>query len=337
MGINERYSRQYLLKHISNQGQKRLADSRVVIVGCGALGTVIADHLVRSGVGYIRLVDRDLVELSNLQRQILFDETDVGKPKAVAAATTLQRINSEITIESVVDDVNHSNVEHIIKKMNVVLDGTDNMLVRFLLNDACVKQKIPWIYGGAVETFGMTMNIIPQTGPCFRCVVPVIPDVGSLPTCDTVGVLNTIPAIIASIQSTEALKILLGKENISKNLLMYDVWQQDFQVVKINKKDDCECCGKHHFEFLNGKNKEAMVSLCGRGAIQITLMNTTAVSFDELGKKLQKLGDVEIHEVVLRFKIPGYELNIFKNGRTIIIGTNNTKIAKSLYAKYVGF
>ncbi len=335
MLANDRYSRQILLRDIQHDGQEKLARGHVVIIGCGALGTTIANNLVRSGIGHIRVVDRDIVELNNLQRQNLFDESDVGFPKASVAVKKLERINSEIKIEPIVEDVTHKNMESIIKNMDVVLDGTDKMLIRFLINDACVKHDIPWIYGGAIETYGITMNIIPHKTPCFRCLIQDLPRAGSLPTCDTVGVLNSIPGIIGSIQSTEALKILLGKE-INKGILTYDVWSHNFNNMEIKKRDNCECCGKHNYEFLNAKKRETMISLCGKGAIQITPVNEAKISFEDLGKRLQKLGDVDFHKLVLRFKIPGYELNIFKNGRTIIIGTNDKKIAKSLYAKYIG-
>jgi len=336
MPVNDRYSRQILLKNIQEDGQKKLAKSNVVVIGCGALGTTIANNLVRSGIGHVKIVDRDIVELNNLQRQNLFDEDDIGLPKASTAAEKLEKINSDIKIDYVVDDVNHRNIERIIKNMDMVLDGTDNMLIRFLINDACVKHGIPWVYGGAIETYGMTMNIIPDKTPCFRCVVHDLPEAGLLPTCDTVGVLNSIPCIIASIQNTEAIKILLDK-NINKNLLTYDVWNHDFHSIEVKRKKDCVCCVKHNFEFLNAEKKETMISLCGRGAIQITPANSMKISFEELVEKLQKVGDVENREIILRFKISDYELNIFRNGRTIIMGTNDMKTAKSLYAKYVGF
>ncbi len=336
MLVNERYSRQILLKNIQIEGQEKLLNSKVVLIGCGALGSNIANNLVRAGIGYLRVVDRDIVELNNLQRQNLFEESDIGSSKAGTIAERLRKINSEVKIESIADDVNNENIEKIIKNMDVVLDGTDNMLVRFLINDACVKHDTPWIYGGAIETYGITMNIIPHKTPCFRCLIQNLPETGSLPTCDTVGVLNSIPEIIGSIQSTEALKIILGK-NINKNLLTYDVWIHNFNNISIKKRNDCECCGKHNFEFLNAKKKETIISLCGKGAIQITPANEVKISFEDLGKKLQKLGEINYHKLILRFKIPGYELNIFKNGRTIIIGTNDKKIAKSLYAKYIGF
>lgn len=335
MLVNDRYSRQILLKNIRKKGQEKLKNSSAAVIGCGALGTTIANNLVRAGIGYIRVVDRDIVELNNLQRQNLFDEDDVGASKAGVIVKKLRKINSEIKIEPIADDVYYKNVENIIKNMDVILDGTDNMLVRFLINDACVKNDIPWIYGGAIETYGITMNIIPHKTPCFRCLIQDIPEAGSLPTCETVGVLNSIPSIIGSIQSTEALKILLRKD-INKGLLTYDVWSHNFNNIKIKKRNDCKCCGHHNFEFLNAKKRETMISLCGKGAIQITPVNYVKISFDDLGKKLQKIGEVNYHKLVLRFNIPGYELNIFRNGRAIIIGTNDKKIAKSLYTKYVG-
>jgi adenylyltransferase/sulfurtransferase len=336
MSANERYSRHIRLRSIGKQGQERLTKSRVVIIGCGALGTTIANSLVRSGVGVIRIADRDVVELSNLQRQMLFDEGDVGSPKAIVAAHKLEKINSDIKIEPVADDITYKNIQNIIKTMNVVIDGTDNMLTRFLINDACVKHNIPWVYGGAIETYGMTMNIIPPKRPCFRCLIPNIPEAGSLPTCDTVGVLTTIPTIIGSLQSTEAIKILLQKKDVNKNLITYDVWNHSFESIEIKKNPDCECCGKHHYEFLQGKLKEDVVSLCEKGAIQISPVKKTIVSFDDLEKKLRNVGDVENRKVILRCKIQNYELNIFQNGRAIITGTNDKNIAKSLYAKYIG-
>ncbi|MBE3136575.1 MAG: ThiF family adenylyltransferase [Thermoplasmata archaeon] len=337
MPVNDRYSRHILLKTIRKQGQERLTKSRVVIIGCGALGTTITNNLVRSGVGFVRIADRDIVELSNLQRQMLFDEDDIGSPKAIAAVRKLEKINSEVIIEPVVDDVTYRNIEDIIKTMDVVIDGTDNMLIRFLMNDACVKHTIPWVYGGAIETYGMTMNIIPTKSPCFRCLVPDIPGIGELPTCDTVGVLTTIPTIIGSLQSTEVLKILLRKKDVNKNLITYDVWNHSFESIQIKKNPHCECCGKHHYEFLKGKLKEDIISLCEKGAIQISPVKKTTVSFDELEKKLRNVGEIENRKIILRCKIRNYELNIFQNGRAIIIGTNDKKIAKSLYAKYIGF
>jgi adenylyltransferase/sulfurtransferase len=335
MPVNDRYSRQILLKNISKNGQEKLAKSRATIIGCGALGTTIANNLVRSGIGKITVVDRDIIELNNLQRQVLFDEKDIGLPKASTLADKLKEINSEIKIDAVVDDVNHENIEEIINRTNVVLDGTDNMLIRFLINDACVKHNIPWIYGGAIKTNGMTMNIIPKKTPCLRCLINDLPKTGSLPTCDTVGVLNTIPNVIADIQSTEAIKILL-KKDISKELITYDIWNNEFNKYKINRRKNCECCSKHNFDFLNSSEKEEIISLCESG-FQITPVKDMSISFEELAEKLRNIGTIDVHPIVLRLKISNYEINVFKNGRAIIMGTNDKKIAKSLYAKYIGF
>jgi len=335
MFTNDRYSRQIILKNIQEAGQKKLLDSHVVIIGCGALGTTIANNLVRSGIGHVKIIDRDIIELNNLQRQNLFDECDVGFPKSSIASKKLEKTNSEIEIEFIVDDVNHNNIEKFICGMDVVIDGTDNMLIRFLINDACVKHDIPWIYGGAIETHGMTMNIIPNITPCFRCLIHNLPAAGLLPTCDTVGVLNSIPVIIASIESTEAIKIIL-KNHVSKDLLIYDIWDHIFQKISILRNDNCECCVKHNYEFLNAKKKETTISLCGRGAIQINPAERMKISFEDLAYKLKRLGEVEIRDIILRFKISEYEINIFKDGRAIVIGTNDEKIAKSIYAKYIG-
>ena len=335
MPVNDRYSRQILLKNIREKGQEKLASSSAAVIGCGALGTTIANNLVRSGIGHIKVIDRDIIELNNLQRQNLFDEDDIGLPKASVAAEKLKKINSEIKIEYIVDDANHKNIESIINSMDVVIDGTDNMLIRFLINDACIKHGIPWIYGGVIETQGMTMNIIPNKTPCFRCIVQDFPEAGILPTCDTVGVLNAIPTIIGSIESNEALKILLGQD-INRNLLVYDVWHHNFNLIEIKKRKNCECCGKHNFEFLNEKSKERIIMLCGSGVFQITPAKRMNISLEELGEKLKKLGEVHIQDVILKFIIPGYEFYIFRDGRTLIYGTTDENIAKSLYAKYIG-
>lgn len=331
----ERYSRHILLKEIGEEGQVKLFKSSVVIVGCGALGTTIANNLVRAGIGEIKIVDRDIVEMSNIQRQTLFDEDDIGSPKAWAAVKKLRKVNSKIKIDGVVEDLNNINIEEIIDGADLVIDGTDNMETRFLINDACIKHKIPWIYGGAVGTYGVSMNIIPGSTACFRCVFQKLPNAGALPTCDTSGVLNTIPLIIGSIESTEAFKILLGK-TINDKMLIYDVWLHDFQSVKIKKNNECECCVKHNFEFLNAKKKTQIVSLCGENAMQITPAKNSILSFEEFAQKLQKSGEVKVTKFIIKFTVDSYQINIFKSGRAIVYGTNDEKIAKSLYAKYVG-
>jgi adenylyltransferase/sulfurtransferase len=332
---NSRYSRQILLDKIKKEGQDKLAEGRVIIMGCGALGTNIANNLVRGGIGLITVVDRDIIELNNLQRQNLYNEKDVGLPKASVLSQKLKKINSDIRINVIVDDINNKNIEKFIKNSNIVLDGTDNMQTRFLINDVCVKNNIPWIYGGAIETEGMTMNIIPQKTPCLRCLIENIPNPGSLPTCDTIGVLNTIPNVIANIQTTEAIKIILNKK-INDGLIVYNIWSHDFNNYKIKRRSNCECCGKHNFEYLSNTKNEDMISICGSGAIQITPENKMSISFENLAIRLKKVGKVDVHPIILRLNIKKYEINIFRDGRAIITGTNDKKIAKSLYTKYIG-
>ncbi|MBA7566685.1 hypothetical protein ES708_08380 [subsurface metagenome] len=337
--MQDRYSRQVILPNIGEEGQKTLLKSKIIIIGCGALGTVVANNLVRAGVGKISIIDRDFVELNNLQRQILFDEDDIGIPKAVAAAKKLKRVNSDVEIKAMVKDLNHMNAEKIVSGVDLVLDGTDNMQTRFLINDTCVKSKIPWIYTAAVGTYGMTMTIVPGRTPCFRCILPDVPEPGSLPTCDTVGVLNTIPAIIASIESTEAIKILLKEKmttNAESDLIFYDVWSNTFEKVTKMRNKRCKCCVEHKFDFLNAVKEEIITSLCGRNAIQITPVKSAAISFKSLAERLKRLGEVRFNNFILVFKEGDKEISLFKDGRAIIKGTDDEKMARSLYARFVG-
>ena len=337
--MQDRYSRQVILPNIGEEGQKTLLKSKITIIGCGALGTVVANNLVRAGVGKISIIDRDFVELNNLQRQILFDEDDIGIPKSVAAAEKLGRVNSDVKIEAMVKDLNHMNAEKIIGGVDLVLDGTDNMQTRFLINDVCVKSKIPWIYTAAIGTYGMMMTIVPGRTPCFRCLLPDVPEPGSLPTCDTVGVLNTIPAIIASIESTEAIKILLKEKrtiNAEGNLIFYDVWSNNFEKRTIIQDKRCRCCVEHKFDFLNAAKKEIITSLCGRNAIQITPAKPTDISFISLAERLKRLGEVRFNNFILVFKERDKEISLFKDGRAIIKGTDDEKVARSLYARFIG-
>lgn len=337
--MQDRYSRQVILPNIGEEGQKTLLKSKIAIIGCGALGTVVANNLVRAGVGKISIIDRDFVELNNLQRQILFDEDDIGVPKAVAAAEKLKRVNSDVEIKAMVKDLNHMNAEKIVSGVDLVLDGTDNMQTRFLINDVCVKGKIPWIYTAAVGTYGMTMTIVPGRTPCFRCLLPDVPEPGSLPTCDTAGVLNTIPAIIASIESTEAIKILLKEKmttNAESDLIFYDVWSSTFEKVTEMRDKRCRCCVEHKFDFLNAAKEEIITSLCGRNAIQITPVKSAAISFKSLAERLKRLGEVRFNNFILVFKERDKEISLFKDGRAIIKGTDDEKVARSLYSRYVG-
>ena len=271
--MNERYSRQILFQQIGKYGQEKLSNSRVLLVGCGALGAAHAETLARAGVGFLRIVDRDFVEFTNLQRQTLFSEADARHrlPKAVAAKNRIGEINSEIEVEAVIADVNHSNIENLIEDVDLVLDGTDNFQIRYLINDACVKHNKTWIYGAAVSSYGTTMTIIPFESPCLRCIFEEMPSAGSAPTCDTAGVIQPIITSISAIQTTEALKILTGNTAaLHKALMNIDVWRNDWRKIKLGKPNpDCETCGKGNFEFLDTENAEFFTAMCGRDAVQI--------------------------------------------------------------------
>ncbi|MGR3218704.1 MAG: ThiF family adenylyltransferase [Candidatus Anammoxibacter sp.] len=338
----ERYSRQILFEGIGAEGQKRLRDKYAVIAGCGALGSVIANLLARGGVGRLKIVDRDFVDESNLQRQMLFDEEDVVNdiPKAVAAQKKLQKINSNIVIEAVVSDINYSNVEELTKGADIVLDGLDNFETRFLLNDCCVKHNIPWIYGACVGSSGLTMNVIPGITPCLRCIFETAPPPGTSPTCDTTGIIAPIANIIASIQVTEAFKILTGNlDAINRELIRIDVWDNKYDKINVkNAKDasNCPACKNANFEFLDGNTGSLTTTLCGRNAVQIRFGDIRDANFKDIANRLREIGDVHYNDFILKFKIDGYEITLFKDSRALIFGTNDTVTAKNLYAKYIG-
>jgi molybdopterin/thiamine biosynthesis adenylyltransferase len=328
----DRYARQVILSYVGEKGQKALQDSSVAIIGCGALGSSIAEHLTRAGVGDILVVDRDFIELSNLQRQHLFTEEDIGEPKAETAETRLHAINSDISVTGVVDDVNSRNVEHYIHKRTLVLDGTDNLEVRFLLNDACNKNKIPWIFGACVAVHGMSMNISPE-GPCLRCLFPQIPPPDSIPTCDTVGIINTLPSVVSSIQSTEALKYLVS-DQFDSRLLVVDVWERDFRAIEVSQRKNCPCCVDHTYEYLNVDAPAATV-LCGRDAVHLRPSCEMSLSLDSLAESLSSHGTVRKTPHILFFTIDTQTFSIFSDGRAIIKGINDVKKAQSLYKEYV--
>jgi len=333
-----RYSRQILFPEIGEEGQKRLLESSVLILGCGALGTVIANNLARAGIGRLKLVDRDFVSLEDLQRQILFNEEDVRLrlPKALAARNVLQKVNSLLKVESLVLDVNPSNVEEIVKGVDLILDGTDNMETRFLLNIACIKQGTPWIYGAAVGSQGVTMNILPEETPCLCCLIPSLPLPGSLSTCDTLGVLNSIPSIIGSIEANEAIKILLHHPQVSRDLISIDVWKQEFSKVKVKKREDCPICVKKEFEYPKIQTISREVTLCGRNSLQISPERRIGISLNELAQRLSRITEVLTNEYLLAFQVEGCDLTVFADGRLIIKGDVTEAKARSLYAKYIG-
>jgi len=334
-----RYTRQVILPEIGIEGQLRLSASKISLVGCGATGTNISNLLVRAGIGNFSIIDRDFVELTNLQRQIIFDEDDLQMPKALAVVKKLKTINSEVRLNPIVKDLNSTNAEDLLSGSDLVLDGTDNMETRFLINDVCVKHGIPWIYCGAVGTYGMAMAIIPSTTPCFRCFLPNVPPSGALQTCDVAGVLNTVPSIMAAIAATEAIKIVLErKADICTNLIVYDAWNQEQQKITVPKNPFCKCCSKFEFEFLEATKGDLITALCGRDAIQIVPRRESDIKLEQMTYRLDKIGKVKCNEYVLIFKDSetGYEITLFRDGRAIIKGTRDIDIAKSVYSRFIG-
>jgi adenylyltransferase/sulfurtransferase len=342
MASEGRYSRQILFDGIGEDGQVRLAQSKAVIIGCGALGAVQAETLARAGVGELVLVDRDFVEESNLQRQIMFDESDALNrlPKAVAAASRIARVNSDIQIEPLVTDVNFENIEEIIAGSSLVMDGTDNFETRFLINDACVSSKTPWVYGAAVGSYGLTMTIVPGSSPCLRCVLELMPEPGSGPTCDTAGVIMPIVTTIASIQTAEALKLLTGQtDKLHRSLISIDLWNFQFNALDLstfNARAECPACSRGEFEFLRGAGRQVTTTLCGRNAVQIARSGRAAIDFAAMADRLKSAGEVVFNDFLLRFRVEGYDITVFRDARSIIRGTADPAVARGLYARYIG-
>jgi len=333
----DRYSRQIIFPGIGENGQKKLGNSSVAIIGCGALGTVIATILVRAGIGKIKIIDRDFIEYHNLQRQVLFDEDDIRNqlPKAIAAERHLKKVNSSIAVEGVVADVNYTNIERLISGVDLILDGLDNRETRFLINDVSLKHKIPWVYGGAISSYGMTMNIIPGETPCLRCMWHGTTERGLAITCDTAGVIAPAPFIIGSLQSTEAIKLLIGSKNINRDLISIDVWAGDFKRFEIARDSDCPSCqGK--YEFLDAQFGTRTTSLCGQNAVQVLDPGLTDISFEQLETRLKDVGEVNYSEFMLNFTVDGNEMVIFPDGRAIVKNTADESLARGLYAKYIG-
>jgi len=363
-----RYHRQTLLPGFGEEGQRKLLDASVFIVGCGALGTVIANMLARAGVGHLIIADRDFIEMTNLQRQVLFDEDDVknGIPKAEAAKQKIAKINSQVKVDAIVDDVNHTNIEKFISMSNtgmvdLIIDGVDNFETRFVVNDAAVKHRIPYVYGGAVGTVGMAYAILPHSKenetnetpwelagkatPCLRCIFEQAPPPGMNPTCDTAGVLGPVVSIVSNYQVVEALKILTGNyDAVSPTLLSIDVWSNrihQFKVARAYDVGDCQCCKHRNYEFLDGKFGSSTTTLCGRNSVQLThKQNGGRIDFDEMAKRLRQHGAVNANKFMIRADITDngepYELTLFNDGRAIVKGTKEPNKARSIYAKYVG-
>ena len=336
----ERYSRQILFDAIGKAGQERLLAARVAIIGCGALGTAQAEALARAGVGRLRIVDRDFVEASNLQRQTMFTEADARErlPKAAACVRHQAQINSEIETEAEVVDANNTNVERLIKDCDLVLDGTDNFATRYLINDACIKHETNWIYGAAVGSYGVTMTIQPHTTPCLRCIFEEAPPAGSAETCDTAGIIMPIISIIAAVQVSEALKLLTGQtESLHRSLMQFDVWRNEYRRIALKQPSpDCPSCAHGRYETLKAEAGEFAAVLCGRNAVQITPRQTAQLDLALLAGRLRALGEVKVNDYLLRFDVADYELTVFKDARSIIRGTDEVSVARSLYAKYIG-
>ena len=338
----ERYSRQMRFGGILEKGQRKLLKARVTLCGCGALGTVIANALVRAGIGFVRIIDRDFIESHNLQRQVLFDENDIAAnlPKAEAAARKLRVVNSTVAIEPVVTDIDRTNILQLSQDADIILDGTDNFEIRYLINDVSVKLAKPWVYGGSIGSHGQTMTIIPGQTPCLRCVFEAAPAPGEAGTCETAGVLAPIVSIVASYQVAECLKILTGQlEMINRELIYIDVWENISRRIKIAPllgKVDCPCCQGRNFEWLEGAQGSQTTSLCGRNAVQVSHKLPGKLNFEEMARHLGTLGQVQFNRFLLKFTVDTYEFTVFPDGRAIIKGTNDLDKARTLYARYIG-
>lgn len=337
-----RYVRQSLFTPLGIEGQRKLSSSRALICGCGALGSVLANTLARAGVGFLRIVDRDFLELNNLQRQVLYDEDDLeaALPKAVAAERKLRKINSQIEIEGVVADVDHTNIDRLAGDVDVLLDGTDNFEIRFLLNDYAVKHGKPWVYGGCIGAEGQTMTILPGETACLRCLMQEAPPPGTLPTCDTAGILGPIVNVVASLQALEAMKILSGHpEAVQRKLTVLELWDNQIRQVKVDSlrdQGDCPTCNRGEFPWLDGERGSHTAVLCGRNAVQLSAPGTGRISLEALETKLAGVGRITRNAFLLRLAVDDYLLTVFPDGRAIIGGTDDIPTARTVYAKYIG-
>jgi adenylyltransferase/sulfurtransferase len=337
LSFEDRYSRQTLFRGIGSEGQARLAKSSVVIIGCGATGSALSSLLARAGVGHLRIVDRDYVEGSNLQRQVLFDEADAAEslPKAIAAAKKIRAFNSDIGVESVVADVIPDNIGEICEAANIILDGTDNFETRYLINDYAVSNSVPWIYTAAVGSYCVTLNVLPSETACLSCIFPDAPT-GIGETCDTSGILNSAVNAVAGISATEALKYLVGApDKMRRTLLSFDVWENDRAEISASRpRADCRACRQHDFIHLAG-DARPHISMCGRNSVQIH-ERQRPIDFAEMSGRLAPHGTVRYNEFVLKFWREPYEMTLFPDGRAIIKGTTDTGVARSLYARFIG-
>ena len=345
IGALERYSRQMRFAGIGAEGQAKIRAARVLLCGCGALGTVLADTLVRAGVGLLRIVDRDFVDLSNLQRQVLFDEQDVAGhlPKAIVAADKLARVNSQVTLEPHVADVDWRNVREFARDVDLILDGTDNFETRFLINDVSLETGIPWVYAGVVGSHGQTMAIFPHESACLRCVIESPPDPGSTETCDTAGVIAPAVHMVTALQAATALKILSGQRQlVEPKLTIVDVWDGTLRQMNLSglrERGECPACGpQQRRDWLSGGQTSQSTVLCGRNSVQISPAQAASLSLEDLAAKLSLLGEVTRNPFLLRFQPTGdvCQLTVFRDGRAIVQGTEDQSAARGLYARYIG-
>jgi adenylyltransferase/sulfurtransferase len=330
-----RYSRQEVLPELGTSGQAKLWRARVAVVGLGATGSTSASLLARAGVGHLRLLDRDVVELSNLQRQALFTEADVDRPKAAVAREFLAAVNSEIAIEALARDLNPATAADLLGDVDLILDGTDNMETRLLINDFALEHQVPWVYAGAVGTRGMVLGIVPGRTACFRCFVPDVPPPGTLETCDTAGILNSASTAIASMQVTEALRLLLGGSP-SGRLLVFEAWTQELQRLRLAQRKECPACVRGERTYLKASGRDVVVSLCGRNAMSVDPLRKAPVALAELSARLEKVGKVRAADSVLLVTVDRYSITIFEDGRALVRGTEDAAEARSVYSRYVG-
>ena len=337
--MQSRYSRQTVLKEIGKAGQGMLAGSTVVILGLGALGSNSANLLARAGVGALRLVDRDFVDWSNLQRQCLFEEEDAAQrvPKAAASVKHLKRINSDVRCEPVIDDVNPATVERIVAGATVVVDGLDNFYTRAIVNEACVKLGIPWVYGACLGTYGTAATIVPGVTACLHCLLPEAAQATAPPlSCETVGVLGPLAALVAAWQSAEALKIMVGKRDaVSNHLIHVEMWHNDFSTLPMTRVATCAVCGQRKFELLEHGSRLATAFLCGRDAVQIVPPASSTIDFDLLSQTLGRLFPVERNPYLVKFTADDHDVVVFQDGRAMVFGTSDPNVARSLYGKYI--
>ncbi len=331
----DRYRRQIVLPEIGEKGQRALSRSKVVVVGVGALGSVAADLLARAGVGHLRLVDRDVVELVNLQRQSLYTEADLDRPKAEAAAERLSKANSDIGIEAVAKDVHPLTVHEVVQDAGLVLDGTDNLETRYLLNEVAIDAGIPFVYGGAIGTYGMVFAMRSPDTACFRCLNPRAPPPGSLPTCETAGIMNSVSAQVGAIEAGEGIRLLVGGKPTGE-LIVIDGWNPDIQRIRVARRADCPACVKGEREASRAKRPQVLASLCGSDTISLDPVSRQPVDLDALSRRLGKLGTVRAVGSVLVADVEGHHLTVFSDGRALLRGVSEAAKARSIYAKYVG-